>query len=183
MYCIATLKLSRVDYLHIFSLNCFFISTLTLRNSLIEPFLCVGMILVHITTMTLNKNELILIYNSENIKEREALAYAKSLKNYHLREIDLTHDGISPSQLRFVQQHLDIPVADLIKEPLNEENTEDWRNMNMNDLLEWLSKKIEMIHTPIALWEDEGKILIDKYSLVSEGMELNKKRADHYENA
>lgn len=132
--------------------------------------------------MIIKNNELLFIYNSDNLKEREALAYAKSLKNYQLKELDVTKDGITPSQIRFVQQHLNISIAELIKEPLNKTPSEDWRNMEMNDLLAWLSERVEMIHTPIALWENEGKILTDKYSLVSEGMELNKKQVEHYEN-
>ena len=133
-------------------------------------------------SMTIKHNELIFIYNRHRFKEKEAYAYAKSLPNYQLREMDVSEESLTPTQLEFIKRHCKCKFQDLVREPLNTEADADWKNLNKTDFLEWLSKHPNWIKTPIVLWEDSGKILKNKYSLVNEGLELNQVKIDHHEN-
>ena len=133
--------------------------------------------------MTIKHNELVFIYNSKNMKEREALVYAKAIEYYRVREIDVSKVEITPTQIEFAQKHTGQGLKSFVRYPLNEDLNEKVSSMNERDLLTWLSGHPDYLRTPIALWKESGKILKDKYSLVSEGLELNQKRVKYHENA
>lgn len=135
--------------------------------------------------MTIKHNELIFIYNSNRHKEKEALVYAKAIEHFTVREIDVANENenITSTQIEFTQNLCKVALHDMVRDPLNEKDQDNWKEMNTRNLLDWLSQHPTRLKTPIALWQDGGKLLKDKYSLVNEGLELNKKKAKHYENA
>ena len=46
------------------------------------------------------KNEITLIYNSSNIQDRQALAYALSLRKHKIKTIDIQHNKLTETQLK-----------------------------------------------------------------------------------
>ena len=133
--------------------------------------------------MTIKHNELVFIYNKQRFKEKEAYAYAKSLQHYNLRDVDVSEESFTPTQLAFIKEHCRCDYHDMVRPPLNTESEVDWKNLNESDFLEWLSSHPTWMKTPIVLWKDRGKILKNKYNLVNEGLELNHVKINHHENA
>jgi arsenate reductase-like glutaredoxin family protein len=134
--------------------------------------------------MQVEKNEVLFIYNSENHKEKEALAYVKSLAHYRAKELDVNQESISPTQLKDIAKHCGYKLTRLLNERHPKYMHTEIKNLGEADLLTLLSKKPFLLHTPFILWHDGGKHLSNKYEIVSEDLELNKKRIKtKHENA
>ena len=121
--------------------------------------------------MKIDNNELLLIYDSNDLQERAMLAYAKSTTDQVIKEIDVRSHVFTESQFEQIAEKLHLTLADLvdresptfIKEYINVKLTDE-------DILIALKKNGDLIKTPLALYKNEGRIINSSYELIKEGM-------------
>lgn len=94
--------------------------------------------------------EITFIYNSIQIKEREAFGYAKSLDQHYINAIDLDKETLTERQWAEMATKLNIDVKDLIDE--NNDYYQDalkGADFDDNDLLNLMKQHPQIIKTPI----------------------------------
>ncbi|MGM0581122.1 MAG: arsenate reductase family protein [Bacteroidota bacterium] len=94
--------------------------------------------------------EIKFIYNSTQIKEREAYGYAKSLDQHYINAIDLDKETITERQWAEIAKKLNVAVKDLIDE--NNDYFQDeleGKNFDDNDLLQIIKEHPQIVKTPI----------------------------------
>ena len=108
--------------------------------------------------MKATKNEIIFIYNSSNIQERQALAYALSLKQRKIKSIANSLDK-SPEEL------IDKNSTKYLRYFIN-------TDLSPKEILKALQTNPSMLTTPIMLKEDGGEIVDDFYQLVEKDLKF-----------
>lgn len=94
--------------------------------------------------------EIKFIYNSTQIKEREALGYAKSLDQHYLNEIDLEKEALTERHWAEIAKALNIEVKGLIDE--NNDYYQDvlkGKDFDEQDLLQLIASHPQIVKTPI----------------------------------
>jgi arsenate reductase-like glutaredoxin family protein len=123
------------------------------------------------TIFEIKENEIIFIYNSEKFRDREAYGYIKSVKDYKVKEIDLSRDQVTETQLLDVADRLEVSPAQLMDKQsdvyVNEYKDKD---LGTEDVLTAIRQKPDLLHTPIALYSDKAYLVKTPYDLVKKGM-------------
>lgn len=94
--------------------------------------------------------EIKFIYNSTQIKEREAYGYAKSLDQHYINAIDLDKEFLTERQWAELATKLKVDVKDLID--VNNEYFKDHlqdKDFDDHDLLQLMKDHPQIIKTPI----------------------------------
>ncbi len=101
--------------------------------------------------MEFNPREITIIYDMNKRGGREALAYGKQIAE-HVREIDISQQPLTRTQLAELVQELNIQVEDLIDktDDVYQDKYEDV-DMEDNDWLEVLVHNPSMVKTPIGI--------------------------------
>jgi arsenate reductase-like glutaredoxin family protein len=107
--------------------------------------------------MKVSKNEILLIYNSNNLQDRHAYGYAQSLRDYSLKTIDVHKDELSETQIKTIANMLEVEPEDLIDQQSSKFQREYAdKDISSKEILTILKKNPVMINTPIVLYEDHG---------------------------
>jgi arsenate reductase-like glutaredoxin family protein len=80
------------------------------------------------------KKEIVLIYNSGNKKDREALALITSLSNHIVNEFDLQKNNLTPRQIAEFADDLGVDTIDIL-DHRSEDFRESYKNTSDDDLL------------------------------------------------
>lgn len=94
--------------------------------------------------------EIKFIYNSSQIKEREAYGYAKSLDQHYINAIDLDKEFLTERQWAELAKKLNVQVKDLIDQ--NNDYYQDVlqdKDFDDHDLLRLMKDHPQIIKTPI----------------------------------
>ncbi|WP_176223818.1 arsenate reductase family protein [Marivirga sericea] len=94
--------------------------------------------------------EIKFIYNSTQIKEREALGYAKSLDQHYINEIDLEKETLTERHWAEIATALKVELKELIDE--NNDYYQDelkGKDFDEQDLLQLIASHPQIIKTPI----------------------------------
>lgn len=94
--------------------------------------------------------EIKFIYNSSQIKEREAYGYAKSLDQHYINAIDLDKEFLTERQWAELAKKLNVQVKDLIDQ--NNDYYQDIlqdKDFDEHDLLRLMKDHPQIIKTPI----------------------------------
>lgn len=120
--------------------------------------------------MNITDNEMLLIYNSEKLSDRKALGYAKSLREYSVKERDISRDALTETQLKEVANRLGVTPTELIDRE-SDVFQDKFRSASVseNDLLIALKNEPELLRTPIALYAERAEF-VDPYAFVKRGM-------------
>ena len=123
--------------------------------------------------MKVAKNEMLLIYNSSFMQDREALAYAKSLKNHKLKEFDLQHNSLTGTQLNQISKQLDVKPKELI-DTKSPKYLRYYFNMDLTpkSTLKALNQNPGMIKTPIAVYNDHAEFIKTPYDFIGKDMTM-----------
>lgn len=94
--------------------------------------------------------EIKFIYNSNQIKEREALAYAKSLDQHYINEVDLEKETLTERHWAEIAKELNIEIKELIDQN-NDYFQDELKNKDFDeqDLLQLITSHPQIIKTPI----------------------------------
>lgn len=117
--------------------------------------------------MRVSKNELLFIYDSSDMQQREGLAYAKSLRHYEVKEIDVQNDSITQLQLSNLSKKLGVADKDLMRTD-NESHFSELMDLDGHDMLDYLVSNLGMLKTPIAVYHDHAKFVGSQYELMKE---------------
>lgn len=110
------------------------------------------------------KTEIKFIYNSNDLQEREAFAYATSLDQHVINEVDLTKATFTRRQLADLAKKGGLSIEDLFDKSSEyyKEHLEG-RNFEEHDELHLLTSHPEVLKTPIIEYADEIKVLGSAY--------------------
>lgn len=112
----------------------------------------------------MQKNEIKFLYNSSNKDEREAYAYAISLKKHKINELDISKTKLTRIQLAQLATKLKVSVIELFDSKSSyyrdEIKGKEWED---NDLLLILTEEIDALKTPIMVYADKAVFLGSKY--------------------
>jgi arsenate reductase-like glutaredoxin family protein len=123
------------------------------------------------TILEINKNEVVFIYNSEKFRDREALGYIKSVKDYKVKEIDISRNQLTETQLMDVADRLEASPAQLMDKHSDVYvNEYKEKNLGKEDVLTAIRQKPDLLQTPIALYSDKAYLVKTPYDLVKKGM-------------
>jgi len=123
--------------------------------------------------MNVSKNEILLIYNSTQLQDRKALAYAKSVKDFDVKEIDLHNNRLTESQLKQLSQQLEVDPKELV----DTQSTKFLRYFTQSDLsnkstLKVLKKNPTMLKTPIAIYDDHADFIGSPNEFIKKEMQV-----------
>ena len=123
------------------------------------------------TVFDIKKNEIVFIYNADKFRDREARGYLKSVQDYKIREIDISRDQVTETQLMDVADRLEITPAQLMDKQ-SDVYVNEYRNKDLGkeDILKAIRQKPSLLHTPIALYMDKAYLVKTPYDLVKKGM-------------
>lgn len=94
------------------------------------------------------KKEIVLIYNSGNKKDREALALLTSLSNHIVNEFDIQKNTLTPRQITEFANDLGIDTIDMLDHQ-SQNFKESYKNTSGDDLLKIVNKNMTLLKTPI----------------------------------
>ncbi|WP_425391862.1 hypothetical protein [Ekhidna sp.] len=117
--------------------------------------------------MKVSKNEILFIYDSSDMQQREGLAYIKSLKHYEVKELDVTKDEMTQLQLSNLATRLAVSDKELMRTD-KESHFSEVMNLDGHDFLDYLASNLEMLKTPIAVYSDRAKFVDSQYELIKE---------------
>lgn len=121
--------------------------------------------------MKASKNELILIYNSGNIQDRKALAYAISLKRRKIKAFDVQHNSLTETQLKSIANSMEVPPEEL----LDKHSTKYLKyfvdtDLSQKEVLKALKQNPAMLNTPIVVHEKGADFVDNFYQLVQKDL-------------
>jgi arsenate reductase-like glutaredoxin family protein len=117
--------------------------------------------------MKVSENEILFIYDSADIQQREGLAYAKSLRHYKIKELDIKKDKLTQLQLSNIARFLNVSPSEMLN-PDSESNISDVMNLDNNDFLYYLVSNLTMLRMPIAVYSDHARFIGSQYELIKE---------------
>jgi len=117
--------------------------------------------------MQISKNEILFIYNSNDLNDRQALGYAKSLPNHKVKEFDLQKNKFTELQVEQVAHMLEVDPVSLIDNRSDVyKKTYSEVDLTRNDALKAMACKPELIKTPIAVYNDQAKPINSPFQMM-----------------
>lgn len=117
--------------------------------------------------MKVSENEILFIYDSSDMQQREGLAYARSLKHFEVKELDIQHDNITQLQLSDLCEKLGVSGKELMRTD-NESHFSELMDLDSHDMLDYLASNLRMLNTPIAVYHNHAKFIGSQYELIKE---------------
>lgn len=117
--------------------------------------------------MKVSEKEILFIYDSADLQQREALAYAKSLKHFVIKELDIQKDQLTQLHLATLADKLEVAEKDLIKSEL-ELQVSGVLDLEIPDFLDYLCSNLKMLKTPIAVYHDHAQFVESPYAFIKE---------------
>lgn len=117
--------------------------------------------------MKIAKNEILFIYNSQKLSDREALGYINCLPKWKIKEVNLDKDRLTELQIKQLADMLNFAPKEII-----DKSTDLYKRMyagaglSEKDTIKALSQNPELIKTPIAVFHNQAKRLGSPYQVV-----------------
>ncbi|MBR9999978.1 MAG: hypothetical protein KFF73_13455 [Cyclobacteriaceae bacterium] len=123
------------------------------------------------TIFDIKENEIVFIYNSDRFRDREARGYMKSVEDYKVREIDISKDQVTETQLMDISDRLEISPAQLLDTHSDEYvNAYGDADLEKEDIIKSIRQKPALLNTPIALYRHKAYFVQTPYDLVRKGL-------------
>ena len=121
--------------------------------------------------MQITQNEILFIYNSKNLQERQALGLAKSLPGHEIKEFDLQKDTFTETQVEELANILDVDPVSLIDDKSDTyQKTYSKVSLTREGALTAIAKKPELMKSPIAVYNDQAKSIEAPYEIAKWNM-------------
>ncbi len=137
---------------------------------------------IHLETqaMNLESNEIILIYNSNSLKDREAKAYAEAMDNRKLRTIDIAKMPLTAMQLKQIAKHLNVSSEEMM-DTSSEVYLNYFKNASLSedDIFKAIVKNSSLMKTPIALYKYSGGFVSTPKDFINEDRAHEKLVEEH----
>jgi arsenate reductase-like glutaredoxin family protein len=119
----------------------------------------------------IEKNEMVLIYNENKLRDRVTLGYVKSIKDIKVKEINVYKDKITEQQFMDIARRLNVNPAELFDRQ-SEEYREKYADtkLSKDDVLKILKHNSSILRTPIAMYHDQAYFVQSPYDFVKTGL-------------
>lgn len=119
----------------------------------------------------IEKDEMIFIYNDKKFRDREALGYVKSIKDYKVKEIDVFREKITEQQFMDIANRLNVVPRELFdhKSEMYREKYEGVE-LSKDDILKILKHNSSIVRTPIAVYHSLAYFVQSPYDFVKAGL-------------
>ena len=114
-------------------------------------------------SLALNSSEYLLIYNSRDLQDREALGYLRSLKSVSINEQDISKDMLTETQLVEAAKMLDVAIPELLNS-----DVDSVHEFSSGELLKFLRKKPSLLKTPFILSKNRSFFVDSPLILIKE---------------
>ena len=122
--------------------------------------------------MEIAQKEILFIYNSNDLQDRQALAYAKSLPDYKIKELDLQKESLTETQVKQIADLLEIePVLLIDQNSQIYQQSYSSAELTSNGALKAMASEPVLIKTPIAIYNDRAVPIRSPYHLVKKDLE------------
>ena len=123
---------------------------------------------------SIRKMELKFIYNSNQLKERKALAYILSLDKHVINEVDVHKMKVTERQLAELAEKLGVEVSGLLDEEKEyyKDNLKG-TDLDENDILGVIKSNPEVLKTPIVATEDSARFVGSAYDFNNIDLDFN----------
>ena len=119
------------------------------------------------TTMKIAKNEILFIYNSQKLSDRQALGYISCLPKWKIKEVDLDKERLTELQINQLADMLNYTPKEIVdKSSALYKTMYAGANLSVNDTIKAMSQNQELIKTPIAIFHNQAKRLGSPYQVV-----------------
>ncbi len=124
-------------------------------------------------SLTVKDNEILLIYILRVVcftSRLQALAYAKSLREYVVKERDIARDPLTETQLKRVADRLGVAVSELVDRQ-SDAYQDKYQSSSISEdhLLIALKNEPQLLRTPIAVYPDSAEF-VEATTFVKKGM-------------
>ncbi|MEQ8239889.1 MAG: hypothetical protein RIA69_11790 [Cyclobacteriaceae bacterium] len=120
------------------------------------------------------KNEILLIYDSNDFQNRETKGYAKALSDHKIKEIDLSKDSLTEKQIGQLAERLGGINAIINKNKAKFQDQFANSGMEEGDWLKVLSQNQDLIKSPVALYPNTAEFINSPYEFLRKDMNDNK---------
>jgi len=121
--------------------------------------------------MQLSPKEILFIYNSNDLQDRQALGYAKSLPDHKIKEVDLQKDSFTELQVKQIADMLQVePVSLIDKKSQTYQKSYAEVELTRSGALKAMASKPELIQTPIAVYYDQAKPVRSPYEMLKQDL-------------
>jgi arsenate reductase len=119
----------------------------------------------------IEKDELLFIYNEKKFRDREALGYVESIKDYSVKVINVIKDKITEQQYKDLSDRLDVEPHELFDQQ-SDEYKEKYADADLSnsDILVALKHSPFLLKTPIAVYQDKAYFVQSPYDFVKTGL-------------
>jgi arsenate reductase-like glutaredoxin family protein len=117
--------------------------------------------------MKIAKNEILFIYNSQDLSDRQALGYISCLPNWKIKEVDLDKESFTELQIKQLADMLNVEPKEIV-----DQSSDLYKKMyasaslSEKDMIKALSQSPKLIKTPIAVFHNQAKSLGSPYQVV-----------------
>jgi len=122
--------------------------------------------------MLISENEILFIYNSKDLQDRQALQYARSLPNHRIKEVDIQKESFTETQVKQIADILEVDPVSLInsnshlyqKDLLNTQ-------LRTEGALRVIASEPQLIKTPIAIYSDHAENIKSPFQLIKQDLD------------
>ena len=117
--------------------------------------------------MQIESNEILLIYDSNDLQDREALGYAQTLQHHKLKELDVSKETLTELQLEILSDKFGAKPRDLIDKTSEyyKEHYAD-KDVDREDILKIIKNNPGLLNTPIAVYKGKAHFLDSPYDFI-----------------
>jgi len=120
------------------------------------------------------KNEILLIFDSNDFQNRETKGYASALSDHKIKEIDLSKDSLTEKQIGQLSEMLGGINAIINKNKAKFQDQFANSDLDDADWLKLLSQNQDLIQSPIALYPNKAEFIKSPYDFLRKDMNDNK---------
>jgi len=121
-------------------------------------------------------NEIMFLYNSQKLSDKETYAYILSLHEHEINELDISKNDMTPTQISELADILGVRIIDLFDRSSEyfKENIEG-NDLEETDLLNILIREKSALETPIMISKDGAKVVKSSSDMINKDMIFTKK--------
>lgn len=117
------------------------------------------------------ENEILLIYDSNDMHDKEALVYVHSFKNYKVKDIDINQESLTEQQFAELAQRIGVDPVELLDKTSEIYRTHmEGSEFSTDDILKMLKNSPQVIHTPIVVYHDRAELVGSSHDFIKEDM-------------
>lgn len=130
--------------------------------------------------MRVKNHEILYLYNSNLLFDRQNLGYLLALKDHVVKDLDVNEESVTERQLKNIAYKLNVNVDEMI-----DKRSMEYRSMMKNkdfeeeDVLRTIKHNPNLLRTPIAIYSDKAFFVNSAYDFVNHDMAMSGVTPNH----